>query len=107
MLHRHLPSLAIVAALVLIQFCNAYNFRSDRHSLLRRPFANRWLNLAVSWELALLLLVVYLPILQRPLGTLALSGADWLLVGGAALTIVPVMEASKWLRRRGLLGAEG
>ena len=95
------------AALVLIQFCNAYNFRSDRHSLLRRPFANRWLNLAVSWELALLLLVVYLPILQRPLGTLALSGADWLLVGGAALTIVPVMEASKWLRRRGLLGAEG
>ncbi|MCU0982897.1 MAG: cation-translocating P-type ATPase, partial [Pirellulaceae bacterium] len=33
-------------SLVLIQFFKAYNFRSDRHSVLRRPFANRWLNVA-------------------------------------------------------------
>jgi Ca2+-transporting ATPase len=35
--------------LVLIQFFNAYNFRSDRLSIVNRPFANRWLNLAVGW----------------------------------------------------------
>ena len=34
-------------SLVLIQFFKAYNFRSDRLSVLRRPFANRWLNLAM------------------------------------------------------------
>ncbi len=49
-------------ALVLVQFWNAYNFRSDRLSLLERPFANRWLNLAIAWELAMLLLVVYVPL---------------------------------------------
>ena len=27
-------------SLVLIQFFKAYNFRSDRHSVLNRPFAN-------------------------------------------------------------------
>ena len=37
-------------SLVLIQFFKAYNYRSDRLSILQRPFANRWLNLAVAWE---------------------------------------------------------
>ena len=32
-------------SLVLIQFFNAYNCRSDRHSVFRQPFANRWLNI--------------------------------------------------------------
>lgn len=31
-------------SLVLIQFFNAYNFRSERHSIVKKPFANRWLN---------------------------------------------------------------
>ncbi len=43
-------------SLVLIQFFKAYNFRSDRHSVLSRPFANKWLNLAILWELLLLVL---------------------------------------------------
>ncbi len=34
-------------SLVVIQFFKAYNFRSDRQSVLVRPFANMWLNLAV------------------------------------------------------------
>src|SRR5690606_11491245 len=38
------------ASLVLIQFFEAYYFRSDRRSVLERPFANRWLNLAILWE---------------------------------------------------------
>src|SRR5690606_3479554 len=60
-------------SLVLIQFVKAYNFRSDRHSVLRRPFANRWLNIAILWELMLLLLVVYLPFLHRAFGTFSLT----------------------------------
>ena len=91
-------------ALVLVQFWNAFNFRSDRLSLLVRPFANRWLDLAIVWELAMLLLVIYVPFLQTALGTYALSVEDWALVLGVSLTILPVIEAAKWAGRRGWLG---
>ena len=92
------------ASLVLIQFFKAYNYRSDRFSVLRRPFANRWLNLAVAWELVLLGVIVYTPFLQGPFGTFAFAWTDWALTVALALTIVPVLEAVKWLERHGSLG---
>ena len=90
-------------SLALIEFFKAYNYRSDRRSVLHAPFANRWLNIAIVWELALLACVVYVPFLQGAFGTVGLSGADWLLVGACAATIVPVLEAGKWVVRRGAL----
>jgi ATPase, P-type (transporting), HAD superfamily, subfamily IC len=94
-------------SLVLIQFFKAYNFRSDRHSVLRRPFANKWLNLAIIWELVLLSLIVYLPFLHDAFGTYALSPTDWLIVAGLAVTVVPVLELAKWMERQGWLGSVG
>ena len=94
-------------SLVLIQFFKAYNFRSDRHSVLRTPFANRWLNLAVLWELALLLVIVYLPALHEPFGTFSLTGTDWLIIVLAAFTVFPVLEIAKWFERRGSFGEMG
>ena len=87
-------------SLVLIQFFKAYNFRSDRHSVLRDPFANKWLNLAIVWELILLGLILYVPILEMTFGTVALPLDDWLLIIAAALTISPVLELTKWIERR-------
>lgn len=87
-------------SLVLIQFFKAYNFRSDHLSVFHRPFANRWLNLAILWELLLLMGVVYLPFLHEPFGTFPLSLNDWLIVTLVALTVVPVLEAAKWVLRR-------
>ena len=91
-------------SLVLIQFFKAYNFRSDRLSVLNRPFANTWLNWAISWEFVLLLVVVYVPSLHKPFGTFSLSVVDWAIVVGLALTISPVLEAAKWMERRGWFG---
>ena len=91
-------------ALVLIEFLKAYNFRSDHQSLMRRPFANKWLNLAIVWELALLAVVLYVPIMQRLFGTFSLPPADWAILAGAAVSICPVLELAKWLGRRGWLG---
>ncbi|HEY0378098.1 MAG TPA: cation-translocating P-type ATPase [Pyrinomonadaceae bacterium] len=91
-------------SLVLIQFFKAYNFRSDRHSVLRKPFANKWLNLAVLWELSLLALIVYLPFLREMFQTFRLTLPDWLIVVGLALTVSPVLELTKWLERRGWFG---
>ena len=91
------------ATLVLIEFFKAYSFRSDRHSAFDQPFANRWLNLAIVWEIVLLGLVLNVPFLQEALGTTGLSLRDALIVVGAAVTIVPVLELAKWtIRHRGL-----
>jgi len=91
-------------SLVLIQFVKAYCYRSDRHSMFVRPFANRWLNLAILWELGLLALLLYVPFLERLFRTYALTAEDWLVVIAAALSVVPVLELAKWLERRGLFG---
>lgn len=91
-------------SLVLIQFFKAYNFRSDRHSVLRRPFSNKWLNMAIFWEIALLILIVYLPTLHEPFNTYSLPLLDWAIVLGLAVTIMPVLELVKWFERKGWLG---
>lgn len=90
--------------LILIEFFKAYNFRSDRHSVLNRPFANRWLNLAVAGELFLLAIIIYIPILQQTFGTFCLTLADWAVVLSTAVTISPVLESGKWMVRRDWFG---
>jgi Ca2+-transporting ATPase len=82
----------------------AYNFRSDQTPVFHKPFVNKWLNLAIVWELLLLSLIVYVPVLHHPFGTYSLSTDDWILVTGLALTIIPILESAKWMVRRGWLG---
>ena len=90
----------VFATLILIELFKAFSFRSDRRSTLERPFSNRWLNLAVAWEIVLLTLVLNVPFLERAFGTTDLSPGRWALVIGAAITIVPVLELGKLLVRR-------
>ena len=56
-------------SLVLLEFVKAYNFRSDRHSIFRRPFANKWLNLAILWEVVLLVFILSFEPLHEAFGT--------------------------------------
>ena len=91
-------------SLVLIQFFKAYNFRSDRHSVLSRPFANKWLNIAIAWELLMLGLILYVPLLESVFGTFALPPRDWLIIVVAAFTVSPILELAKWMERRGWFG---
>jgi len=91
-------------SLVLIQFFKAYNFRSVRVSALTRPFENRWLNLAVFWELCMLSAIVLVPSLRSLFGTFPMPPRDWLIVGCCSLTVIPVIEGVKWAVRRGIFG---
>ena len=91
------------ATLVLIEFFKAYSYRSDRHSILEGFLANKWLNIAIIWELLMLVLVINVPFLQDAFGTTTLSVDEWLRVGGLAFLIVPVLETTKWMLRRGWL----
>jgi Ca2+-transporting ATPase len=90
-------------SLVLIQFFKAYNFRSEKEHVFTNTFTNRWLNLAILWELVMLAAIIYVPALTKPFGTFAMPVEDWLIVVGGALSVVPVIETVKWLIRSGRL----
>jgi Ca2+-transporting ATPase len=90
--------------LIVIQFFNAYNYRSDRNSLLNRPFSNRWLNLAILWELGLLAMILYIPFLRVLFNTFGLTLWDWVTVVTLAFTVLPVLEMTKWAERHGYFG---
>ncbi len=89
--------------LVMIQFCKAYSFRSERNSVFKRPWSNHWLNVAIVWELVLLLLILNLPFLRTIFGIVHLTLADLAVGLSVAFSIVPVLEIFKWLLRRGFL----
>ena len=91
-------------SLVLIEFVKAYCFRSDHNSAFLRPFSNKWLNLAILWELFLLALIVYVPLLHGPFDTVALTTRQWLLAAIPACTILPVLELAKLAVRKQWLG---
>jgi len=91
-------------SLVLIQFFKAYNFRSDRLSVLNQPFANRWLNVAIIQGVVLLVIIVYAPVLHEPFATFSLPLVDWAIVVVLAFTVSPVLELAKWMERRGWFG---
>lgn len=84
-------------SLTLIEFFKAYVFRSDRESTFFRTFTNRWLNIFVAGEFLILLAIVYTPALQNVIGTFALTLTDWIVVGTAAFSIIPVMEIAKMI----------
>ncbi|HLP58610.1 MAG TPA: cation-translocating P-type ATPase C-terminal domain-containing protein, partial [Candidatus Deferrimicrobium sp.] len=96
---KHAMTMTFVS-LVLIQFFKAYNFRSDHYSLLVKPFANKWLNLSIIQGLIFLILIVYVPFLQKPFGTYGIRLTDWAIAALMALTVSPVLESVKWFIRR-------
>jgi P-type Ca2+ transporter type 2C len=91
-------------SLVLIQFFKSYNFRSLRHSVTSKPFANRWLNLAIFWELCMLAAILTIPSFRTPFGVVPLPARDWLIVLFCAATVTPIIEGMKWVVRKGLFG---
>lgn len=91
----------VFATLIIIQFFKAFNYRSDRLSILEMGFfKNKWLVLAILWEICLFLLIVYVPVLQEVFNTYPLPLADWIIVLVSAFTIFPVLEISKLVIRR-------
>lgn len=96
--NQHAMTMTFVS-LVLIEFFKAYAYRSDHQHVLHRPFANRWLNLAIVWEIGLLMLILYVPFLQRSFDVTALSLVEWMVIVFWAHTILPVLEFGKWLER--------
>ncbi len=91
--------------LIIIQLFNAFNCRSLERSLFKIGITtNKWLLLAIVWECIILSLVIYLPALQGPFHTYALSLTEWAICILSASTIFIGAEIYK--RIVSLLGTE-
>ncbi len=91
----HFPEYAETMGFVTLSFSEllrAYTARSERYPILRMGvFKNRSMNWAVISSLALLIVVLYVPFLQRIFGTLPLVWAQWRII--LPLLIVPSIAA--------------
>lgn len=85
--------------LVFCQLFNVLNARSDEHSAFAGLFRNRWLWGALTLSIALQVMAIYAPFLQRAFDTVALDTNDWLLCIGAASTVLWLRELAKWVGR--------
>jgi Ca2+-transporting ATPase len=81
--------------LMLFQLFNVLNARSDERSAFSALWANPLLWGAIALSLALHFLVVYVPFLQRPFGTVALGLEDWLRCLIVASSVLWLRELQK------------
>ncbi len=96
----------VFATLVLLEMVNAFNCRSDYHSMFTvGVFKNRFLVVSVIISVAITVAVVQWPLLARLFHTVPLNLNEWLLATILSLSLVPVVELTKWLMRRGAQGA--
>ena len=85
--------------LILFQLFNAFQSRSSTRSVFAGLLRNRWLWGSTVSMVALQVLVLDLPFLERAFHTVALSPAQWMRCALIASTVVCGMEAVKWMRR--------
>jgi len=91
----------VLAMMILFELVNAYNNRSDRHSIFKVGlFKNKWLNWSILFSIVLAVIVIQVPALDPLFHTSFLTGKDWIIVTLAALTIFPVVEITKWILNR-------
>jgi Ca2+-transporting ATPase len=102
------PELVLVRAqtmvfitLVWAELVNAFNCRSDYLSLFKVGiFKNRFLILSVLISLGMMVAVIEWEPLAYLFHTAPLRWQDWLLAAGLGLTLIPIVELTKWISGR-------
>jgi len=88
---RYAETLAFTT-LVFSELIRAYTARSERYPLLKvGVFTNKWMNWAVLGSGALMMLVLYVPFLQKIFNTVSLGWAEWRLI--IPLFLIPSIAA--------------
>jgi Ca2+-transporting ATPase len=89
-----------VTTMVLFQFFQAWNSRSELESVFRiNPLSNPFLFYSMVAAFLAQIAVIYVPALQWVFRTEALSLAEWANIGLVALTVVIAVEIDKAIRR--------
>ena len=90
-----------VTTMVLFQFFQAWNSRSETESIFRiNPMSNPILFYSMIAAALAQLAFIYAPSLQWVFRTVPLSGVEWLQIVAISSTVLLVVELDKWLRRR-------
>jgi Ca2+-transporting ATPase len=91
----------IFTTVVIFELFNAFNCRSERHSLLKiGPFSNRWLMIAVAISLLMQLAVLYTPAFDVLFDTVPLSVTDWFVILPLSSTPLMTIELVKLWKGR-------
>jgi magnesium-transporting ATPase (P-type) len=91
----------VLLFMVLLQNIHVFNCRSETTSALKVPLRrNVILIFGVLAAQGIHILSMYLPFMQRILGTGPVAFAQWLMMLTLALTVLLVMEIFKWVRRK-------
>jgi Ca2+-transporting ATPase len=86
----------VFATFILYEMINAFNARSERHSLLRvGVFSNKWLILGVLGSLLLMVFAIQIPVTGRFFHTVPLTGLDWGIALATSSTIFIAVEVWK------------
>jgi Ca2+-transporting ATPase len=95
-----------VTTMVLFQFFQAWNSRSETESVFRiNLLSNPFLFVALIAAFFAQLAVLYVPALQWLFRTVPLSAGEWMEVIVVASSVLVVVEMDKWLRRRRVAAA--
>jgi Ca2+-transporting ATPase len=90
-----------VTTMVFFQFFQAFNSRSELHSLFTmNPLGNPFLFYGTLGAFAAHLAAIYLPAMQWIFRMEPIGVGDWLRIGLVSVTVVFAVEIDKWLRRR-------
>jgi magnesium-transporting ATPase (P-type) len=91
----------VLLFMVLLQNVHVFNCRSEAVSALKVPLRrNVVLVFGVLAAQGIHVLSMYLPFMQKILGTEPVTFAQWILLLALALTVLLVMEMFKWVRRK-------
>jgi Ca2+-transporting ATPase len=89
-----------VTSMVFFQFFQAYNSRSEVHSLFTmNPLGNPFLFFGTIAAFIVHLAAIYLPAMQWIFRLEPIGAMEWLRIGLVSVTVVIAVEIDKWLRR--------
>jgi magnesium-transporting ATPase (P-type) len=90
-----------MTTIVLVQFFQAWNCRSEYESVFRVGWTrNPYMIYATIAVFFAHIAAIYVPIMQRIFQTAPLTSAEWLRALPVALSALVVVEAHKWWYRR-------
>lgn len=85
-----------LSVLVIIEMLNALNAISEDSSLLTmNPFVNPWLLLAITWSIALHMVIVYVPMMNVIFSIAGLNLHEWWLVFAFSFPVILIDEVLK------------
>ncbi|MAH47492.1 cation-transporting ATPase [Candidatus Pacearchaeota archaeon] len=87
----------------MLQLFNVFNMRSLKKSIFEiKPFSNKWVNYGFLGSLVLMLIVIYVPFLQKVFQFVSLSVVELLLIVVLSSGVLWLGEIYKWFKRRNL-----